>query len=162
MEHIIHLKDVIQEMDVFGDEYRAFLNIRTGELVTLSDEELSACEEDESLEDFPEWQQESVRKAGQVLFTDDYRELPGKFDIHEYSIMERFCYSVEDDELCHRLLNSIRGRGAFRYFKDTIHEYGIVDDWYEYRQQAFKEIAIGWLDRHKIAYTDENDPENSF
>jgi hypothetical protein len=55
MEHIIRLKDVIQEMDLVGDEYRAFLNIRTGELVTLSDEELSAGEEGKSLEDFPEF-----------------------------------------------------------------------------------------------------------
>jgi len=159
MEHIIRLKDVVQEMDGLGDEFRAFLNIRTGEFVTLSNEELSADEEGRSLEDFPEWQQESIQKAGEVLSTDNYKELPGKFDIHEYSIMERFCYSVEDDELSHRLLNSIRGRGAFRYFKDTIHEYGIVDDWYEYREQAFKEIAMYWLERHNIAYTDENDPE---
>jgi len=160
MEYIIRLKDVIQEMDVLSDEYRAFLNIRTRELVTISNQELSASEEGQSLEDFPEWQQESIQKAGEVLFTGDYRELPGKFEIHEYSIMERFCYTVGDDELSHRLLNSIRGRGAFRYFKDTINEYGIADDWYEYREQAFKEIAIEWLERYNIAYTDENDPEN--
>ncbi|MGD2158381.1 MAG: UPF0158 family protein [Anaerolineales bacterium] len=155
MKPIIRLQDFIQEMNVFSDEYRAFLNIQTGEFVTLSDEELGAAEEGESLEDFPEWQRESIQKAGEVLFSDDYRELPSKFDIHEYSIMERFCYSVEDDKLRRRLLNSIRGRGAFRYFKDTIHEYGIVDDWYEYRERAFKRIAIEWLESHNIAYTDE-------
>jgi len=71
--------------------------------------------------------------------------------------MERFCYTVKDNELSRRLLNSIRGRGAFRYFKDTIHEYGIVDDWYEYREQAVKEIAIDWLKSHDIAYIDENE-----
>ena len=71
--------------------------------------------------------------------------------------MERFCYTVEDDELSRRLLSSIRGRGAFRYFKDTIYEYGIEEDWYEYREQAFKEIAIDWLEGNKIAYTDENE-----
>jgi hypothetical protein len=157
MESIIRLKDVIQEMYVVGDEYRSFLNIRTGEFVTLSNEELGAAEEGENIEDFPEWQQEMIQKASEVLLTDDYRELPSKFDIHEYSIMERFCYTVEDDELSRRLLNSIRGRGAFRYFKDTIHEYGIEQDWYEYREQAFKEIAIDWLERNKIAYTVENE-----
>jgi hypothetical protein len=102
MKPIIRLKDIIQEMDVFGDDYRAFLNIRTGEFVTLSSEELSAAEEGDSVKDFPEWQRERIRKAGEVLFTYDYRELPSRFDIHEYSIMERFCYAVEDDELSHR------------------------------------------------------------
>ena len=157
MEPIIHLKDVIREMDVFGEEYRTFLNIQTGEFVTLSNEELGAAEEGESLADFPEWRCESIRKADEVLSTDDYRELPSKFDIHEYSIMERFCYTVEDDELSHCLLNSIRGRGAFRYFKATLHEHGIVENWYEYRDQVFKEIAIDWLNSYNLEYKDENE-----
>ena len=160
METIICLKDFVQEMDVFGDEYRVFLNIRTGGFVTLSNEELSAVEEGEILEDFPEWQRESIQKAGEVLFSDNYRELPSRLDIHEYSIMERFCYSVADDKLSRLLLNSIRGRGAFRYFKDTIHEYGIVEDWYEYREQAFKKIAIAWLESYNIAYTDKETDNN--
>jgi hypothetical protein len=156
MELLIRLKDVIQEMDVLGDEHRAFLNIQTGEFVTLSNEELGAAEAGEDIEEFPEWQQEMIQKAGEVLRTDHYRELPDKFDIHEYSIMERFCYTV-DDELSRRLQNSIRGRGAFRYFKDTIHEYGITEDWYAFREQAFKKIAIDWLESHNIAYSDENE-----
>lgn len=147
-------------MDVFGDENRAFLNIRTGEFTTLSSDELGAAEEGGTLEDMPEWQQEIIQKASDVLFTDDYRELPSKFDIHEYSIMEKFCYTVEDDELSDRLLNSIQGRGAFRYFKDTIHQYGIADDWYDYREQAFKKIAIEWLESNNIAYTDEENHKN--
>jgi len=157
MEPLVRLKDVIQEMDGLSDEYRAFLNIRTGEFITLSDEELSAAEEGKNVEDFPEWQQEMIQKAGEVLLSDDYRELPGKFDIHEYSIMEKFCYAVEDDDLSRRLLNSIRGRGAFRYFKDTIHDYGIAEDWYEFREQAFMSIARDWLESHNIAYSDDNE-----
>ena len=158
MKLIVHLRDVIREMDVFGDEHRTFLNIQTGEFVTLSDYELDAAEEDDTLEDMPEWQQDMIQKANDVLFTNDYRELPSKFDIHEYAIMENFCYAVEDDELRDRLLNSIRGRGAFRYFKDTIHQYGIADDWYDYREQAFKDIAVEWLESNNIAYTDEETP----
>ena len=69
--------------------------------------------------------------------------------------MRSFCYSVEDEALRGRLLNSIQGRGAFRYFKDTIHEYGIASDWYAYRQQAFVEIAMEWLESHGIAYRDD-------
>jgi hypothetical protein len=152
MKPVVNLREVIQEMDVFGDEHRAFLNIQTGELITLSDYELMAAEEDDTLENMPEWQQGMVQKAKDVLFTNDYRELPSKFDIHEYAIMQKFWYSVDGDELSERLLNSIRGRGAFRYFKDTIHQYGIADAWYDYREQAFREIAIEWLESIGIAY----------
>lgn len=157
MKPIVRLKDIVDEMDSFGDEYRSFLNIQTGELITFSGEELGAAEDGESLDDFPEWQRELIQKASEVFSTDDYCELPSKFDIHEYSIMERFCYTVEDDELNRRLLNSIRGRGAFRYFKDTIHEYGIADDWFRYRDQAFRDIAMDWLEANNIAYSEENE-----
>lgn len=68
--------------------------------------------------------------------------------------MERFCLSTEDDELRETLLNAIRGRGAFRYFKDTIHHRGIQDDWYDYRNDALKTIAAEFLEMEGIAYTD--------
>ena len=152
MEPVIRLKDFIQEMDVLGDEIKVYLNIRTGEFTMVSNDDLSAAEENEDIEDYPEWQQKNIQEVREVLSTDDYRELPSKFDIHEYSIMERFCYSVDDDELSDRLLNSIRRRGAFRYFKDTIHEYGIAEDWYKFREQAFKKIAIDWLKSNNIPY----------
>ncbi|MGB6421903.1 MAG: hypothetical protein WBF05_08695, partial [Anaerolineales bacterium] len=122
----INIRDMIQEMDVFDDNHKAFLNIRTGEFVTLSDEDMSAAEEGEPLEDYPDWQQDVIQEAKDVLFTDDYLELPSKYDIHEYEIMKRFCYTVEDDELHDSLLHAISGRGAFRIFKDTIYEHGIA------------------------------------
>jgi hypothetical protein len=142
MAATVRLEDVVQEMDLYGDQHRAFLNIQTGEFILLTDDELSAAEEGDDLADYPDWQQEMIRKASEVISTDDYRELPSQFDIHEYAIIQRFCYSVEDDELSDRLLNSILGRGAFRYFKDTIYEYGIEQDWYAFRKKTFKETAI--------------------
>ena len=153
----INIRDMIQEMDVFDDNHKAFLNIRTGEFVTLSDEDMRAAEEGEPLDDYPDWQQDVIQEAKDVLFTDDYLELPSKYDIHEYEIMKRFCYTVEDDELHDSLLHAISGRGAFRIFKDTIYEHGIADDWYEYRYQAFREIAKDWLESHNIAYTEEDE-----
>lgn len=85
---------------------------------------------------------------------DDYLPLPTKFDIHEYSIMERFCRSREDDEMRDDLCDAIRGRGAFRRFKDSIHEHGIADDWYKYRDEALREIAIEWCEENGIPYTE--------
>jgi hypothetical protein len=159
MKLVVKLKDVIDEMESFGDQYRSFLNIETGKLVSLSEKEINAAADGEPVEGFPAWQHDLIRKADEVLSSDTYRELPSKFDIHDYSIMESFCYSVEDDELRSRLINGIRGRGAFRRFKDMIRQYGIADEWYEYRYQEIQEIAIFWLDENNIAYTKEDDKE---
>jgi len=152
MKAIVLLKDVVNEMDVISDEHSAFLNRQTGELVTLSGEELSAAEEDDDIDDYPEWQQEVIIKAKEVLESDDFLALPSKFDIHEYSIMEDFCFSVADDKIRGGLLGKIRGSGAFRRFKNAIRMNGIEEDWYSFRQEAFEKIAIDWLEENRISY----------
>jgi hypothetical protein len=154
---IVSLKSVVQEMDVFSDEYHAYLNKRTGELVTISDEDIGIVERDEKLGSYPKWQQNVIRKTKEVLGSKDYLSLPSRFEIHEYNLMERFCYSVGDEKLRNKLLYQIRGAGAFRRFKDAIHEYGIADDWYRFRQAALEEIAVEWLEAEKIPYTRDDE-----
>ncbi len=41
---------------------------------------------------------------------------------------------------------------TFRRFKDTLLRHGIADDWYAYRQRAFEEIAVAWLEENGVAY----------
>jgi hypothetical protein len=156
MTAIVSLRAVVQEMDVHSDQHHAYLNKRTGELVTIGDEEIDIIENGENIEDYPEWQREAIRKTQEVLDSDEYLPLPSKFDIHEYAIMERFCRSRDDREVRERLLYCIDGTGAFRLFKDAIREFGIVDDWFSFRESALEEIAIEWLDANGIQYTSDD------
>ena len=87
-----------------------------------------------------------------MLKTDHYLELPPRFDIHEYRIMERFCLSVEDDDIREELWDAIRGRGAFRRFKDRMHIYGMTEAWYRYRDAALRQKAIDWCEAQGIPY----------
>ncbi len=66
--------------------------------------------------------------------------------------MERFCYSIQDADQREQLLNAFQGRGAFRYFKDTTHRFGIQDDWYRFRDRELERIAIDWLEANEIAF----------
>src|SRR5262249_35712081 len=91
----VKLSDLIEGMDFQSDEHSSFLNLTTGEVVSITDEELRAAENDAPLEDFPEWQHDAIRIAGEIVETDHYLPLPDRFEIHEYSIMERFCLSVD-------------------------------------------------------------------
>ncbi|MCC6568509.1 MAG: hypothetical protein IT315_04670, partial [Anaerolineales bacterium] len=52
-------------------------------------------------------------------------------------------------------LGKIRGSGAFRRFKDTIYRYRIEEDWFRFRDEAYKEIAVSWLKSHGFAYTND-------
>jgi Uncharacterised protein family (UPF0158) len=150
----VKLSDIIEGMDFQSDERSAFLNLTTGAVVSVTDEELRAAENDEPLEDFPEWQHDAIRIAGEIVATDHYLPLPDRFEINEYRLMERFCLSIEDDDMQEDLCNAIRGRGAFRRFKERVHAYGIADEWYQYRDAVSKEIAIAWCEAHGIAYTE--------
>jgi hypothetical protein len=150
----VKLSDLIEGMDFQSDERSSFLNLSTGEVVSITDEELRAAEAEQSLEDFPDWQHDAIRIAGEILETDCYLPLPDRFEIHEYQIMERFCRSVDADDLQEDLCDAIRGRGAFRRFKDRVHAYGIAEDWYQYRDAALREIARAWCEAHGIAYTE--------
>jgi hypothetical protein len=149
----VKLQDILEGMDFQSDEQSAFLNLITGDVVSITDEELRAVEHDAALEDFPEWQHDTMRIARDIVETEHYLPLPDRFEIHEYSIMERFCLSVDDEDIRDDLCNAIRGRGAFRYFKDRIHAYGIAEEWYRYRGAALREIAVAWCEAHGISYT---------
>jgi Uncharacterised protein family (UPF0158) len=152
----VKLKDILEGLEFLTDEGRFYLNTVTGEVVSVTDEELRAAENDAPLDYFPAWQQDAIRLAGEIVEveTDHFLPLPDKFEINEYRIMERFCLSVDDEDMREDLCNAIRGRGAFRYFKDKIHEYGIVEAWYRYRDDALREIAVAWCEAHGIAYTE--------
>jgi hypothetical protein len=153
MEVQVKLKDIIEGMDFLSDEGSSFLNLTTGEVVAITDEELRAAENDAPLEDFPEWQHDAIRIARDIVETEHYLPLPDRFEINEYRIMERFCLSVEDTDIQGDLCDAIRGRGAFRRFKDSIQAYGIAEAWYRYRDEALREIAVAWCEAHEIPYT---------
>ena len=78
----VNLQAVVDEMDRAGDEMAAYVNRKTGELITLSDEEISYAEDDDVSRFVPEWQQEMVDQAKKVLEDDDYIALPDRFEIN--------------------------------------------------------------------------------
>jgi len=50
------------------------------------------------------------------------------------------------------LYSSLKGKGAFRRFKDTANELGILEDWYKYRDEAIKELAIEWCKENNLEF----------
>jgi Uncharacterised protein family (UPF0158) len=152
MAVIVSLRDVVEQMDQWSDEATAYINRKTGELITLTHEELALAEDPEAAEDAPQWQKNLLPKTQEVLGSEDFIPLPSKFEIHEWSIMERFAQSVTDAAASDELDAAIHGRGAFRRFKDAVHRLGITDEWYRFREAALEEIAIEFLEEHGIAY----------
>ena len=157
---IISLREFIDQLEILNDQCQPYLNIRTGEFTILTEEwKLTVRrleEEEDPLSQFDiEWQKEAYQEAREILYSEDYLSLPTQYDIHEYQIMKDFCYEVAPEHLRHRLLDAISGRGAFRRFKEAVYHFGIRDQWFRYRKQAFKDIAIGWLELNGFEYIDD-------
>lgn len=151
----VSVREVASEMDLQNDEARAYLNRSTGELITIIDEHVRLVERGYDPDAVPEWMQETLPKVQEVLESEEFLALPSPWDIHEWKIMERFCYTVGDEDHREQLLHAIRGRGAFRHFRNTSTRLGLRQDWYAFRDAALEEIAVEWLEAHEIPYVTE-------
>ena len=156
MEARVKLSEIIEGLEFQSDESSSFLNTKTGEVVLMTDYAMRAAEENEPLEDVPDWERDLVAVAREILAeTGEYIQLPTKYDIDEYSIMENFCTSLDKQEIGDILYDLISGSGAFLRFKDAIYKYRVEDEWFKYRDNAIKEIAIEWCRENNIEFDKE-------
>ncbi|WP_342043879.1 UPF0158 family protein [Bacillus sp. OTU2372] len=149
----VKLKDIIDEMEVQIEESRSLLNIKTGEILSVTTEDLRAAEDEQPFDHLPEWERENRMVAIDVVENfENYIELPTKYDVNEYEIMENFCLTVSDQRQQESLTRAIKGKGAFRRFKDKIIDFGIENKWYSYRDECFKQIAIEWCRENEVDF----------
>jgi hypothetical protein len=111
------------------------------------------AEQEESSEALPDWQQEEY-EAASLLSENRLIPLPTKWDVHEWEIMREFASAQEAGAVRDQLLSTVHGRGAFRSFKDLVQRHGIRERWFEYRDQALREIAISWCQEHGLKYSE--------
>jgi hypothetical protein len=151
----VSLNDIVQEMQIISDTMAVYFQRSTGRFIMVNDEYVYAAESDIPLDNRPAWEQEIIRETAEFLNSADDGDnvaLPTRYDIHEYAIMERFCSTVENRKFANDLFRSIAGKGAFRRFKDALHRHGIEKSWYEYKDEAYKEIARAWCQDHGISW----------
>ena len=131
----IKLDDVIEALEFVNDgmDAGAYLNPKTYEIVYI----------DDYIDISPEKKEEIY---------DEYISLPSKYYIDEYSMMEEFIETIDDVKLYNQLYIAISGKGAFRRFKDTCINFDIIDDWYRFRDEKYKELAIEWCKDNNIEY----------
>ena len=150
------LSEIMEAIEFQTEESTAYLNKETGRIMTISEEEFQAAEDDDSPENYPEWQQDNVKMAMEILDNEEtFLTLPTKHDIHEYLIMERFCLSIRDRVISEALYGAIKGKSTFHGFKDNVQRFKIADKWYRFREEAIKQIAIEWCRSKRIEYVDK-------
>lgn len=139
----VPLELVIDAIESADDEWNQYLDLEKMEVVCLPEYPF-AGEYDEDDKELAEQIEEEWHTR--------FFGLPTKFDIHEYSIMESFVWSLPEGIIQEHLERAIQGRGAFRRFKDGICRCGIEQDWYDYEEKAYRKIAIEWCEEHGFQY----------
>ena len=155
MTPIIKLSDIVDAMQIQSETMTHYLSKKTGKIVLISQEDADAAENDEIMEEFPEWRQEDIKLAKEVWGSNHYIPLPTQFDIHEYEMMAKFCFTLQNKEAALDICDAIRGRGAFKRFYDRIQYYGIEENWHEYKNAAYREIAKKWCLENNIQLVED-------
>ena len=133
----VKLRDIVEAMEMANESARSFLDLQTGEIETLVDDPLDDEEQEEISERLDEH---------------GFVRLPEQYDIHEYHIMEEFVEQLQNPMIQERLADAINGRGAFQRFKRGIRQYKVEQDWYDFRDAAFLEIAREWCEENNLEY----------
>lgn len=149
----VDLQDVIEALELMPEEWSGYVNRQTGEVLSIPHDAFACLEsddEDESL--LFEADETMVALAREIESSTHFAKLPEKFEIHEWSIMRKFCDSVDNAEFRDQLLEAIHGSGAFRFFHSTLQRLGLRDTWFRYKGNAIEQIAINWLDSQNIPW----------
>src|SRR5689334_533508 len=142
MSATVLLKDIIDALEMQFDESSSFLDLNPGRVETVSNDLLGEANESVGEEpDFPDWQKQEWEIAKRIVSTDRFQQLPTKFDVHEWSIMQDFSQTVASDGVRHNLLNAIHGSGAFRHFKEALRRNQMESAWTKFRTEALLSIA---------------------
>jgi len=163
----IKLDDVIEAIALSNEESAAYLDTRTGRVEVMDDQMRSLMRADTPWDELPDWQRPLVEIGRLIEAEEDARfeaaddagrrflPLPDQFDVHEWRVMEAFAEGQADAEVWRQLLDALRGRGAFRRFKDTAHRLGVIDAWYAARDAAYRREAIDWCEAHGVAWEED-------
>jgi hypothetical protein len=129
----VKLSELIDDLEFESDEYGSWVDLENGRVVRVSHSLIRAVEKGN--EDAASLAEEEEVEIARALVADSgerFVDAPGKFDFHEYRQMERFIGTVEDSAAAEQLWRAIKGKGAFRYFKDTAGRLGLLQQWYQY------------------------------
>jgi hypothetical protein len=145
---IDNIANIMESSDRYDDLW--YLDTDTGELVHI---ELSVMEDVEdgstkAADESPEWMKKMVELAKIVLKDDRERfvEIPEFPSSESYDIMKQFVLDLKDKDIRNRLSDKIRGKGAFRHFKEAISEWPEIEKkWYIYREKSIRQEITDWL-----------------
>jgi tRNA-Thr(GGU) m(6)t(6)A37 methyltransferase TsaA len=160
-------------LDTDAYEISHYLNLETGDVIPIMEEvegllrsvlqKIETWDEDVdpvaflevqlSQQGVHDWQREMMLDAFRIEeeFGTRYIRIESDEPHDDYRAMQDFVTTVEDPALRDRLWDAIRGRGAFRRFKDLVARYSNEQErWYEFKNARSQRRLERWLENQGI------------
>ena len=152
----VALDKLIEVLEIGSDSTSAYYCISRNAFIMIDDEARHWAEDGLDVRDAPQWMKVQIDqvKAIEEDFNKDYYRLPNKFEIDEKDMMRRFAHRISNVATSRDVMQSIKGRDGYRKFRKVITDHDLLDQWYGFRKQCFKEMAISWCQRHGLDYSD--------
>ena len=153
----IDLEEIIDGMEFQLRDMSAFFNFLDNKIVVITDSEIQKAKKITiaEIKELSEADVEFMDQALDIVKSGEYIQLPTNYDIFEYKIMESFCNDIEDEEIKETMIKDIVGRGAFSRFKESIYKNNIEQEWFIFRYDTLKQIAIEWCIEERVKYREE-------
>ncbi len=175
------LSDLAEELGLESSEANGYLNLETGEVILITEEiqneldaihdtlpqELWSASESERRAAFLEaveaahgdnWMAEALEVADRVDqgLDETFVALPEADTQADYQDMAAFVDSVSIPRFQDRLDRAIRGRGAFRRFRDELRDEPAEEQrWYAFKNERLQERIRRWLVDENIELIEE-------
>jgi len=170
----VDLDELAFALDFRPEGMNHYLDLETGQVVSVSEESRRELEWlyagikfrkgeapsplEQLLQASPlrDWQKEEVRQAAAVEagYGTRFVAIPRLESWESYGDMQDFIDTVRDAHLRERLEVAIKGRGAFRRFKDVLERYPRERErWFTFQNDRMLQRAREWLESLGIAPT---------
>jgi hypothetical protein len=152
--------------DVVRDSFDYFLDLRTGEVIVLSEDildkvgarlydgDFDVIGDDIEYIEFseepilPSWMEDEVDLVLNVILEKNgrYVRIPERHSLEAHQVMLEFLETVEEPVLREELAYALDGKGAFRRFKDILcYHPKKRKNWHGYNARAMKKVITEWL-----------------
>jgi len=146
----VELSSIAECIELQCNEAQSYLNKVSGEVITITDEEMQLAESKEDTSEYPDWMKEPINIATKYLGNKgDYLDLPTDYGFNEYGVMEDFILTLPEEQK-NEMYFLIKGTGAFSKFRAGLERFSLTDKWYEFKDIELNKFVKTWCEDNNI------------
>lgn len=148
----VTLEDIIYAMDFLDDGAGAYYHKDSEEVLSISQREYIGAKTGVDIETYPEWQQEAVKWAYDIVNNNDkYISLPQKNEFDDIAILKDYI-EILDEETRESIEKYIQEGKDFKFIKDRNENMLNTEKWYDFKDNFYINLARKWCSSNNIEY----------